>query len=118
MVGGDFVQGNETDLWLLLKAFLPKILVLWSTMTFCHNEILLKFFEKKEQDKESMFTAYRRFIHGNFDIMIDEDMNINSSELQLDIREELNRTVFEYMLKISQDDSSLFNSSKTDSLNW
>jgi hypothetical protein len=48
MVGGDFVQGNETDLWLLLKAFLPKILVLWSTMTFCHNEILLKFFEKKE----------------------------------------------------------------------
>lgn len=116
MIGGDFIQGNDLDLWLLFLAFLPKILILWSTITFCHHEILLKFFEKKEQDKESMFTAYKRFIQGNFDIMMDEDLNSHRKE-QEDIREELNKIVFNYMLKISQDDSVLLNASKNDWLN-
>jgi hypothetical protein len=101
MIGGDFAQGPETDLWLLFKAFLPKILILWSAMTLSHNEIILKFFEKKEQDKESMFAAYKRFIHGNFDINIDDDYRISRFDQEQDIREELNKTVFEYMLKIS-----------------
>ena len=52
--------------------FLPKILILWSSMTFCHNEIILKLFEKREQDRESMNSAYIRFISGKFGIQIDE----------------------------------------------
>ena len=44
-----------------------------SSFTFCHNEIILKLFDKKESDKESMYTAYKRFIQGNFDVTLNEN---------------------------------------------
>jgi hypothetical protein len=65
-------KGNEVNVIQICLTFLPKILILWSSMTFCHNEIMLKLFEKKEQDKESMNAAYIRFIQGKFGIQIDQ----------------------------------------------
>ena len=42
-LGLGFVQGNEV--LSLMWHFFPKILILWSAVTFCHNEIILDLFE-------------------------------------------------------------------------
>lgn len=95
--------GNEIS-QLFIK-FLPKILVLFSSMAFNHNEIILRLYEKKEQDKESMQQAYIRYIAGQFGIEIAEvvqpKQDLSPDE---DIRYELNQTVFEYAMGKSLDD--------------
>ena len=47
-------KGNEVQLYQTTLTFLPKVLILGSAMAFCHAQILLRLFEKREQDKETM----------------------------------------------------------------
>ena len=51
---------------------MPKVMVLFTAMTFIHTEIILKLHDKKEQDQERVQSAYIRFIRGQFNIKVEE----------------------------------------------
>jgi len=64
----------------LLACFMPKIMVLFTSMTFIHTEIILKLHDKKEQDLEKVQNAYIRFIRGQFKIKVDEVNDVPDSD--------------------------------------
>jgi len=98
-------KGNEVQLYQTTLTFLPKVLILGSAMAFCQAQIMLKLFEKREQDKEPMSSAYTRFIEGKFGIQIDEAVEEQQEAGSSNIREELSQIVFQYNLKSPVDDT-------------
>lgn len=104
-VGLEIVQGGNISQ--LAVVFLPKILILWASVSFVHNEVILRLHEKKEQDLESISEAYIRFVSGQFGIKIDKVTLPEEQPAEADkscIRDDLNKIVFSCNLRRSIDD--------------
>lgn len=104
-IGLEIVQG--ADIVQLVTVFTPKILILWASVSFVHNEVILKLHEKKEQDQEPIHEAYIRFVSGQFGTKIDkvtqeEEMYVETEKSS--IRHDLNKIVFNSNLRRSIDD--------------
>ena len=104
-VGLEIVQGG--NIMQLVAVFLPKILILWASVSFVHNEVILKLHEKKEQDQEPISQAYIRFVSGQFGIKIDKVTQEEEKHVETEkgsIRNDLNKIVFNSNLRRSIDD--------------
>lgn len=98
----------------LLLAFLPKILILWASVSFVHNEVILRLHEKKEQDIEAISQAYKRFVLGQYGVKIDKvakeaeredgDADGDGPPPYTSISDDLNRIVYNSNLGRSIDD--------------
>jgi len=83
----------------LLYFFMPKIAILWSAMTFLHNEIILDLYEEKEQNKESIGEAYTRYIRYRYgfdvtdinkmneNLMLQQKMRMNNADYRAEFTE-------------------------------
>jgi len=47
-IGFNVSESHDDINWNIFHYFLPKIVILWSAMTFLHNEIIFDFYYKKE----------------------------------------------------------------------
>ena len=48
---------------------LPKLLILWTSNSFIHNQVILNLFDKREQEKENINVAFKRFVEGQYNVM-------------------------------------------------
>mmetsp|Transcript_16781 Transcript_16781/g.25855 ORF Transcript_16781/g.25855 Transcript_16781/m.25855 type:complete len:329 (+) Transcript_16781:7389-8375(+) len=87
----------------LFVHFLPKILLLFTVMNLMQAEVMLGLFDKKEDQLESMEKAYVRFIKGQFQIEISDQVE-NYNRGRLEIKQEFTNVVNEYLGKLSSDD--------------
>lgn len=44
--------------------FLPKIIILYTSVNFVHGMVILRFYEKKDEQQETITDGYIRYIRG------------------------------------------------------